>query len=197
MLASAFASPLRYFSKAIERRAVPAFLTKLGECYIELRRYEDAERSLRDALGEKADEPMAHYDLGLVYEARSEPAAAISEYQAELARNPKTYRAQFNLAKLLTAAGRTTEAVRHFELAVDANPDFGSGYLYLAKARLDLGDLAGAESAAIAGNRLKPDADIAPLGHYVLSDVYARRGRLSDAAREEAAGRKLESKRAG
>ena len=182
---------------AAEKVERPAFLTKLGECYIELRRYEDAERSLRDALGEKADEPMAHYDLGLVYEARSEPAAAISEYQAELARNPKTYRAQFNLAKLLTAAGRTTEAVRHFELAVDANPDFGSGYLYLAKARLDLGDLAGAESAAIAGNRLKPDADIAPLGHYVLSDVYTRQGRLSDAAREEAAGRKLESKRAG
>jgi tetratricopeptide (TPR) repeat protein len=140
---------------------------------------------------------MAHYDLGLVYEARSNPAAAISEYQAELGRNPKTYRAQFNLAKLLSAAGRTSDAMRHFELAVDANPDFSSGYLYLAKARLDLGDLAGAETAAIAGIRLKPDADIAPLGHYVLSDVYARQGRLNDAAREEAAGRKLESRRAG
>ncbi len=175
----------------------PAFLTKLGECYIELKQYDAAERSLQDALKEKANEPMAHYDLGLIFEARGEPQRAIAEYQAEIARNAKTYRAQFNLAKLLTAAGRPAEAARHFELAVDANPEFGSGYLYLAKARLDLGDLGGAETAAIKGIGLKPDAEIAPLGHYVLADIYTRQGRLSDAAREEAAGRKLESRRAG
>jgi hypothetical protein len=43
---------------------------------------------------------------------------------------------------------------------------------------------------------LKPDADIAPLGHFVLADVYSRRGRPEDAAREAAKGRKLESRRA-
>jgi arylsulfatase A-like enzyme/Tfp pilus assembly protein PilF len=175
----------------------PGFLTKLGECYIELERYDLAEQNLRAALEEKSDEPMVHYDLGLIHEARGEPEKAIAEYQAEIARNAKTYRAQFNLAKLLNAAGRTADAARHFELAVDANPEFGSGYLYLAKARLDLGDLGGAETAAIKGMRLKPDAEIAPLGHYVLADVYSRQGRASDAAREEAAGRKLESRRAG
>jgi choline-sulfatase len=175
----------------------PAFLTKLGECYIELKRYDLAEQNLRDALSEKSDEPMVHYDLGLIHESRGEPDKAIVEYQAEIARNAQTYRAQFNLAKLLNAAGRTADAARHFELAVDANPEFGSGYLYLAKARLDLGDLGGAETAAIKGMRLKPDAEIAPLGHYVLADVYSRQGRANDAAREEAAGRKLESRRAG
>ena len=175
----------------------PAFLTKLGECYIEQKQYDAAERSLRDALEEKPDEPMAHYDLGLIHEARREPDKAVVEYQAEISRNAKTYRAQFNLGKLLNAGGRTADAARHFELAVDANPEFGTGYLYLAKARLDLGDLGGAEAAAIKGIRLKPDAEIAPLGHYVLADVYSRQGRANDAAREEAAGRKLESRRAG
>ena len=173
-----------------------ALLTKLGECDIELKRYDDAERSLLDALKGKPDEPRAHYDLGLIYEARSEPTKAIAEYEAEVARNPKTYRAQFNLAKLLVATGRTVEAVRHFEQAVDANPEFGSGYLYLAKARLDVGDLEGAEAAATKGMTLKPDADIAALGHYVLADVYSRRGRPQDAAREAAKGRKLEPRRA-
>jgi len=173
-----------------------SFLTKLGECYIEMKQYDAAERSLRDALKEKSDEPMAHYDLGLVHEARKDQSAAMVEYQAELARNPKTYQAHFNLAKLLNASGRTAEAVRHFEQAVEANPEFGSGYLYLAKAKLDLGDLGGAETAAIKGIALKPDADIAPLGHYVLADVYSRQGRSQDAAREEAAGRKLEARRA-
>ena len=169
-------------------------LTKLGECDIELKRYDDAERSLLEALKGKPDEPRAHYDLGLIHEARGEPAKAIAEYEAELARNPKTYRAQFNLAKLLVAAGRTAEAVHHFEQAVVANPEFGSGYLYLAKARLDVGDLDGAEAAATKGMTLKPDADIAALGHYVLSDVYSRRGRPQDAAREAAEGRRAEAR---
>jgi len=182
----------RAIADDIER---PAFQTKLGECYIELKRYDEAERSLRDALNAKADEPMAHYDLGLIREARGEPANAIGEYEAEIARNPKTYQAHFNLAKLLAAAGRKADAVGHFQRAVDANPQFGSGYLYLAKARLDVDDLDGAEAAAIKGMTLKPDSDIAPLGHYVLADVYSRRGRDKDAAREAAEGQRLEQRR--
>jgi choline-sulfatase len=175
----------------------PAFLTKLGECYIELKRYDEAEKRLREALALKPDEPFAHYDLGLIHDARGETGKAMAEYEAEVARNPKAYRAHFNLAKLLTAAGRTAEAARQFEQAVEANPAFGSGYLYLAKARLDAGDLDGAEVAAHKGLTLKPDADIAPLGHYVLADVYSRRGRPGDAAREAAEGRRLESRHVG
>jgi choline-sulfatase len=175
----------------------PAFLTKLGECYIELKQYDEAERSLREALQAKADEPMAHYDLALVHEARGDAAKAMAEYQAELSRNPNTYRAHFNLAKLLAAGGRRPDAEHHFEQAVVANPEFGSGYLYLAKARLDLGDLAGAEAAVRKGMALKPDAEIAPLGHYVLADIYSQRGQPKDAAREAAEGRRLESRRVG
>ena len=173
----------------------PAFQTKLGECYIELKRYDAAEAALAAALKDKADEPMAHYDLGLIREARGEPAKAIAEYEAEIARNARTYQAHFNLAKLLAAAGRKADAAAHFERAVDANPEFASGYLYLAKARLDVDDLDGAEAAAIKGMALKPDADIAPLAHYVLADVYSRRGREKDAAREAAEGQKLEQRR--
>ena len=184
------------------RRAVadnierPAFQTKLGECYIEMKRYDAAERALADALKEKADEPMAHYDLGLIREARGDAAGAIAEYEAEIARSQGIYQAHFNLAKLLAARGRTSDAIAHFQRAVDANPRFGSGYLYLAKARLDADDLDGAEAAAIAGMKLKPDAEIAPLGHYVLADVYSRRGRTADAEREAAEGRRLERRRA-
>jgi choline-sulfatase len=174
----------------------PAFQTKLGECYIELKRFDAAERVLLDALKDKPDEPMAHYDLGLVHESRGDVEKAIAEYEAEIARNPNTYQAQFNLAKLLTTAGRRVDAISHFQRAVEANPGFGSGYLYLAKARLDADDLDGAEAAAVKGMQLKPDAAIAPLGHYVLADVYSRRGRLKEAEREAAEGRKLEKRRA-
>jgi hypothetical protein len=42
-----------------------------------------------------------------------------------------------------------------------------------------------------------PEPDIAPLGHYVLADVYNRLGRPRDAEREAAAARRLERATAG
>ena len=171
----------------------PTFLTKLGECYIELKQYDKAERALTRALSRKADQPVARYDLGLVDEARSDPTRAITDYEGELAHNPKSYRAHFNLAKVLAAAGRPTEALDHFNQAVAANPSFGTGYLYLAKAKLDAGDIDGAEAAAVAGMSRQPDPQIAPLAHYVLADVYSRRGRPGDARREAAEGQREEA----
>lgn len=175
----------------------PTFLTKLGECDIELKRYDEAERELREALAGKSDESMAHYDLALVAEARHDPARAIAEYQSELTHNPSAYRAHFNLAKLLAESGQRGEALRHLEQAVAVNPEFGTGYLYLAKARLDAGDLDGAEAAARKGLTASPDPDIAPLGHYVLADIYSRLGKPQEAAREASTGRSLEARRAG
>ena len=171
-----------------------AFLAKLGECQIELKNYDAAERNLLDAIKEKPDQPMVHYDLGLIREARGQSAAARSEYEAEIARNPGTYRAQFNLARLLSADGRPADAARHLEQAVASNAQFGTGYLYLAKARLDLGDLDGAEAAAIRGLALDHEPAISPLGHYVLADVYSQRGRSRDAAREADEGRRQEAR---
>jgi tetratricopeptide (TPR) repeat protein len=170
----------------------PSFLVKLGECYIELKRFDEAAARLREALQARPDAAMAHYDLGLIAEAQGRPNDAISEYAAELSRHPQTYRASFNLAKLLMKAGRTHESVSQFRQSVQSNPEFGAGYLYLAKALLDAGDLEASESAARKGIALKPDAQVAPLGHYVLADIYTRMGRPRDAAREAAAGRKLE-----
>ena len=50
----------------------------------------------------------------------------------------------------------------------------------------------GAAQAATEGLSQKPDRAIAPLGHYVLADVYSRMGRENEAAREVARARALE-----
>jgi arylsulfatase A-like enzyme/Tfp pilus assembly protein PilF len=166
------------------------FLLKRAEGLIERQRYDEAEQALLQALEKKPDLPTAHYNLGLVYEARRQPERAIAAYEAELARSDKAYRAAFNLAKLLQAAGRSVEAVRRFRQAVDAQAGFGTGQLYLAKALLDTGDLAGAEAWARKGLESSPDPRIAPLGHFVLADVYNRQGRAADAEREIARARR-------
>ena len=49
-----------------------AFLVKLGEARIELKQFDAAEKALTEAIAAKGYEAMAHYDLGLVHEARGQ-----------------------------------------------------------------------------------------------------------------------------
>jgi arylsulfatase A-like enzyme/cytochrome c-type biogenesis protein CcmH/NrfG len=170
----------------------PSFLIKLAEADIQQQRYDEAEQRLRDAIAERTDAALAHYDLGLIAEARSDPGRAIAEYEIECRRAKPSYRASYNLARLLQRAGRSQEAIVHFRNAVAANPQFGTGFLYLAKALLDTGDLGASEEAARKGIAANPDRTVAPLGHYVLADVYTRQGRDREAAQQIAIGRRME-----
>jgi len=174
-----------------------AFLVKLGEARIELQQFDRAETALNEAIAIKPDQAMAHYDLGLVHEARGNLPAAMAAYEAEIARSPKLFQPEFNLAKLLSKAGRSREALVHYRAAVEKQPDFGTGYLYLAKAALDVGDLKEAEQAAVRGLASAPDPAMAPLGHYVLADVYSRLGRDAEARRQAAAGERAERQAGG
>jgi arylsulfatase A-like enzyme/tetratricopeptide (TPR) repeat protein len=168
------------------------FLLKLGESQIEEKRWAEAEQSLKQALEKKAKLQTAWYNLGLVYEETGRIPEAISAYEQELAQNEKAYRAAFNLAKLLQKQGRLEDALRRYREVADMQPEFGTGQLYLAKALLDAGDLRGAEEWARKGLGRSPDARIAPLGHFVLADVYNRQGRTAEANREAAAARRLQ-----
>jgi tetratricopeptide (TPR) repeat protein len=168
------------------------FWLKLGESQIEAKQFDEAEKSLRQALAKKPGLDIANFNLGLVYEERGETAKAIAAYEAELATNAKAHRAAFNVAKLLQGQGRLREAVARFEKAALLQPAFGTGHLYLAKALLDSGDLAGAEQWARKGLISNPDPKIAPLGHFVLADVFNRQGRAAEAQREVAAATRLQ-----
>ncbi len=171
----------------------PRFLLKLGECYLDMSRPQDAETRLREALAENSTLETAHYHLGLAHEARGQLTAAADAYRRELAIHDQAYRASFNLAKLELSARRPRVAMSLFEQTVEMQPQFGTGHLYLAKAKLDAGDLAGAETAARTGLERQPEPTIAPLGHFILADIYSRQGRDADAAREAAAGKRLQA----
>jgi choline-sulfatase len=177
---------------ALERKIdEDRLLLKLGESRIEAKRFDEAERVLKAALDRKPDLALARFDLGLAYEGKGQIDDAIAAYRAELSANPKAYRAAFNAAKLLQARGRPDEAVALFRKVVEIEPTFGTGQLYLAKALFDGGDLEGAERWARAGLTNKPEPRLAPLGHYVLADVYERQGRDAEARGEIAAAERL------
>jgi tetratricopeptide (TPR) repeat protein len=187
-LAAAEAGLRQALQGKVER---PRFLLKLGECYIEMKRWRDAETALAEAIAGNPKLETAHFNLGLVHEEQGRAEAAVAAYQQELEVNPKGYRAAFNLAKLLQRAGRQREAVALFATAVALTPEFAVGRLYLAKALLDAGDLAAAEREAREGLRQRPDPKLAPLGHYVLADVFNRQGRLAEARVERATADRL------
>jgi arylsulfatase A-like enzyme/Tfp pilus assembly protein PilF len=172
----------------------PAFLTKLAEVRIAMNQLDQAETALAEAIKIKPEQPMAHYNRALVYEARGNAQGAVAEYEAEIKISPQLSQPHFNLAKMLAASGRRPEAITHFKAAVDLDPEFGTGYLYLAKALADAGNLPGAEQAAVRGLKLNPDPAIAPLGHFVLADVYGAMGREADAQRQVALGRQLQGR---
>jgi tetratricopeptide (TPR) repeat protein len=177
---------------ALERKVDEhRILLKLGETRIEAKRFDEAERALKAALEKKPGLALAQFDLGLAYEGQGQIDKAIESYERELSTNPKAYRAAFNAAKLLQTRGRSGEAVAHFRRVVEIEPTFGTAQLYLAKALLDAGDLGGAEEWARAGLTHKPEPRLAPLGHYVLADVYEQQGRAADARREVDAAKRL------
>jgi arylsulfatase A-like enzyme/Tfp pilus assembly protein PilF len=125
-----------------------------------------------------------HYNLGRIREARGDVTRAEQLYREELATYPDHGRARFNLAQLRRARGDREGYLAELRAGIEKAPDFGACYWYLAREELGEGRLDAAADLARRGLEAQPVSDVAPLGHYVLADVYNRRGE-ADKAREE------------
>lgn len=154
-----------------------------------------AERLIREALEMKPDVRLAHFNLALLAEGRGDEQEAARLYRRELELYPQSYKVEFNLGRLLGAAGDRAGAVASLRRSIEINPGFAEGHFFLAKALLDANQrLDEAADLARAGLELDPDPAMAPMGHYLLADIFMRLGRGEDAQRELAAARALESR---
>ncbi len=153
-----------------------------------------AERLIREALATKEDVRLAHFNLALIQEQRGDIRQAEREYFEELKLHPDSYRAAFNLSRLYEQVGDRQGQIGALKQSIQSNPRFAEGHFFLAKAYLDAGtNLTEAIQIARKGLELAPKSEYAPLGHYVLADVYNRQGRSREAAQELALGRALEA----
>ena len=167
----------------------------LGSAYLEKKMLEPAEREIRKSLEMRPQIPDAHYNLGLLYEEKGDLQKAEEEYRKEIEIHPGAHPAYFNLALLLAKAGDGQGEFANFKEAVKANPRFARGYLFLAKAYLDRNEnFDEAIRLALKGLELEPEAESAPLGHYILADIYNRLGRLSEYRAELEKGQALEAR---
>ena len=155
----------------------------------------DAEKLIREAIVVKQDVKMARYNLALIAEERGDLATAEREYLEELKLHPDSYKAAFNLSLLYERTGQRDLRVDALRQSIDGNPAFAEGHIFLAKAYLErASNLDEAATLAQKGLSLSPNPSVAPLGHYVLADIYNRQGRTADASREVAQGRALEAR---
>lgn len=167
----------------------------LGASYLEKKMFEPAELEIRKALEMRPRIPDAHYHLALLYEEKNDLARAIEEYKKEIEIHPAAHPAHFNLAKLYGKTGSPRDGIEHFREAIKYKNDFANGYLFLAKAYLDLGEnFEEAISLARKGLELEPESEYAPLAHYILADIYNRLGRRNEYLLELEKGRQLQQR---
>jgi arylsulfatase A-like enzyme/tetratricopeptide (TPR) repeat protein len=153
-----------------------------------------AERLIREALAAKSTLRLAHFNLALLAEQHGDIRGAEREYFEELKQHPENFKAAFNLSRLYEQVGDREGQIGALKQSITSNPRFAEGHFFLAKAYLDSGNNLGeAARLALKGLELAPRSEYAPLGHYVLADIYNRQGRAREGAQELARGRALEA----
>jgi arylsulfatase A-like enzyme/Flp pilus assembly protein TadD len=153
----------------------------------------EAERLVRQALELEPEVRTGRFNLARLHEARGELSAAERLYREEIELHADHGKARFNLAQLLRQRGDRAGYLSELRAATDKAPEFGPAFFFLAREALGGGDLDAAEKLARQGLEVDKVSDLTPLGHYVLADVFTRRGRLADAAREVQEGRRIEA----
>ncbi len=152
----------------------------------------NAERLFEEALAIQPDVRLAHFNLALLAERRGDTRAAVDLYRRELDYHPRSYRVHFNLGRLLDSLGDRYGATAALEKSIEVNPEFAVGHFFLAKSLVDRNEQLD-RAIELARTGLELDAgDMAPMGRYLLADIFARLGRPQDAQRELASARALE-----
>jgi tetratricopeptide (TPR) repeat protein len=155
----------------------------------------EAERLVRKGLALEEDLRSSRFNLGRILEGRGQVADAERLYREELARFGDNGRARFNLAQLLRQRGDLAGFVGELREATVVAPEFSTAFFFLAREELRAGRLDVAAELARKGLDVDQGSTVAPLGHYVLADVYNRQGRAAEAREEVAKARKIESAR--
>jgi tetratricopeptide (TPR) repeat protein len=114
---------LRYFEQY--HRMVPGDyqgLAHIGSVLSALGRFGEAESSFRRALG-GLDDPVTHYNLGLLLVVTGREEEGIREYERALDRDPMHADARGNLAAVLARRGQVERASRELAFLVEHDPE--------------------------------------------------------------------------
>jgi tetratricopeptide (TPR) repeat protein len=123
------------------RQMVPGdvqVLAHIGSCLSAMGRYAEAETYFRDALA-RLDDPITHYNMGLLLAVTGRLDGAIAEYERALQRDPSHVDARGNLAIALVRQGKLDRAARELDTLVQQDPDNASAHTNLGLVLLQQG----------------------------------------------------------
>jgi tetratricopeptide (TPR) repeat protein len=105
------------------------------------KRYAELEKVARSILERAPDHPQALEWLGIARTAQSgDRGEAIRYIEESLRRDPTRAEGEFNLGVFLAGAGRTKEAIAHYQRALALRPNFAAAWLRLAEAQRLVGE---------------------------------------------------------
>ena len=122
----------------------------------------------------------AHYTMGVLHTKKGDAITAIKEFQKALEHNPHLSEAYVNLGALHGELGRHRLALDHFQEALENGADSAFILSNMGFAHFSLGALDQAERDYKLSLSLRGDPEV----HYLLGDLYFRRGMLKEAAGE-------------
>jgi len=140
------------------RQMVPGdvqVLAHIGSCLSAMGRYAEAETYFRDALA-RLDDPITHYNMGLLLAVTGRLDGAIAEYERALQRDPSHVDARGNLAIALVRQGKLDRATRELTTLIKQDPDNASAHTNLGLVLLQQGRAEQARAQLQEALRLDP-----------------------------------------
>ncbi len=166
--------------KAIQANPNPALLLELGQLEAEKGQFNQAARTLREALSMQSDNPKIHLELARVLQKLNRRDEALTNLREAVRHNPQSATAQTELGLALARRKRFEEARRHLGRAAALTPRSAiRRYNYgLVLAKLSQWS----EAALQFRDAVKLQPDYAP-AHYNLAQVLQIQGHAEDAAK--------------
>ncbi len=166
----------------------PLAYAQLGECLVALKQYPQAVPVLRKAVELRPDMTLPHFQLAESLLDTNDLSGAIPELEIVVARVPHWEEAHQMLQMAYAQTGQMEKAIAQCRQVLEFDADDYRTNLLLGR----LLQLTGKPTAAL--QPLKKAAALdpkAPEPHLFLKDAYEKLGRKTDAAREQAAAKRL------
>jgi len=145
----------------------------IGSCLSALGRYNEAEPYFRRTLA-GVDDPLTHYNLGLLLSITGRLDDAVREYEKSLAGDPMQSDARTNLATSLARQGKVDLAMREFARVLDHDPENALARTNLGVVLLQQGRVNQARAELESALRIDPRMEQA---RQALESITAERGR--------------------
>ncbi len=111
---------------------LPNLHTQLGNCYVQLRRYDDAERAFKKALAIHGDTATAYLGLSTVHRRQGRNQETADAALAAVGLIHRLPVAHFNLGVAMARSGSPDRAVLAFEMALKFSPQMFNAHRWLA-----------------------------------------------------------------